>query len=118
MDVYDAKTKTWSVTHLSTNRSNLVGTAVMDRWVLFGGGTMQVPEPDLCNATGRSAVVDVYDTLLDEWSTACLSVGRTIMSLTVGPSFGATAVFLGTGVINLFTFPTEKTDAISEATVV
>merc|ERR1719329_896573 len=103
VDVYDSKTKAWSVMRLAQNRSNFVGTAVLDRWVLFAGGTMQQAEPDLCNATGRSAVVDIYDTLRDEWSTSCLSEGRTTTSISVGPSFGSTAVFFG-DTIDLFTF--------------
>jgi hypothetical protein len=106
VDIYDSKTKSWSVAQLSTNRSNLAGTAVLDRWVLFGGGTMQVPEPDICNTTGRSAVVDIYDTFRDEWSTSCLSTGRTTTSISVGPSFGATAVFFG-DTLDLFTFDAE-----------
>ena len=75
------------------------------RWVVFAGGTRQVPEPDLCNTTERSAVVDIYDTKLRQWSTDCLSVGRTALAAT---SFGNTAALLtfdpASSPIDLFTF--------------
>ena len=75
VDIYDSTTEKWSTAHLSTNRSNLAATSVLDRWVLFGGGTrIPAPQPDVCGSTERSAVVDIYDTKTEEWSVQCLKV--------------------------------------------
>lgn len=107
VDVYDQASNTWSVEHLSTNRSNLMGTSVANRWVLFAGGTRQVPTPDLCGGMERSAVVDIYDTQTGIWSTDCLAGGgRTAMAAS---SFGNTAVFFGgpADPVDLFTFTPE-----------
>ena len=64
VDIFDSATQQWSTAHLSTNRSNLAATSVMDRWVLFGGGTrIPAPAPDVCGSMERSAVVDIHDTV-------------------------------------------------------
>jgi len=103
VDIFDSKTQQWSTAHLSTNRSNLAATSVMDRWVLFGGGTrIPAPKPDVCGTSERSAVVDIYDTATNEWSVACLAEGRTTMN---AATIGSTAVFFGDdGSTDLFTF--------------
>ena len=69
-----------------------MGTSVMNRFVLFAGGTRQLPTPDLCGAMERSAVIDIYDTQTDTWSTSCLSKGRTALD---AASVGNTAIFFG-----------------------
>eukprot|EP01052_Picozoa_sp_SAG31_P038823 SAG31_NODE_5260_length_2645_cov_1.747054_2_plen_275_part_00 len=103
VDVYNSVTENWSTTQLSTNRSNLAATSVMDRWVLFGGGTRQEARPDICGSLERSAVVDIYDTKLGTWSHECLQAGRTTMN---AASIGLTAVFFGgpNDPVDLFTF--------------
>jgi len=105
VDIWDSKTQRWSTAHLSTNRSNLMGVSVADRWVLFGGGTrIPAPEPDVCNTTERSAVVDIHDTLHGTWTTECLAVGHTSTAIATGISTGRTAIFFGGGTVDLFTF--------------
>jgi hypothetical protein len=80
-----------------------MGTSVANRWVVFAGGTRQVPSPDICGGMERSAVVDIHDTATGVWSTACLAAGRTSLAST---STGNTAVFFGgpQDPIDLFTF--------------
>ena len=44
-----------SISHLAANRSNLMGTSVSDRYVVFAGGTtIGNPGPDVCGTVGRS----------------------------------------------------------------
>ena len=63
VDIYDSATQTWlEPAYLSVNRSNLMGTSVLDRWVVFAGGTVQVPR------VMPSDAVDIYDTKLDKVS--------------------------------------------------
>ncbi len=109
VDIWDSATERWSTAQLSTNRSNLMGISVADRWVLFGGGTrIPAPEPDLCNTTERSAVVDIHDTLHNTWTTECLAVGHTSTAIATGISSGSTAIFFGGETIDLFTFESRK----------
>ena len=92
VDIFDVRSNTWQSTKLSQRRSNLAVTCVGGRYVLFGGGTSEVPDPTLTNI--KSNVVDIYDGLTQTWSVAKLSEARCCLGAGATEN---TAVFFGGG---------------------
>jgi hypothetical protein len=73
VDLYDGVTRQWSSARLSQARW-LMGVTVVGGKALFAGGTTgnNFAYPPL----GPSAVVDIYDSATDRWSTGALSLAR------------------------------------------
>lgn len=68
VDIYNHKTKQWSVSHLSVSRSEVGAGSLANRYALFAGG--------LDDAFKPLSLVDVYDTRSGTWSAINLSTPR------------------------------------------
>ncbi|KAJ2824914.1 hypothetical protein IWW50_003102 [Coemansia erecta] len=60
VDIYNRKTKTWTVSRLSEARSEIGAGSVANRYALFAGGFDAAFKP--------MSLVDVYDTDTDKWT--------------------------------------------------
>jgi len=69
VDIYDASSGTWEVTHLSQARQNMA-VAVTANKVLFAGGYFYTAPPTY---SGASKFVDIYDLSTKSWAVATLS---------------------------------------------
>jgi hypothetical protein len=78
VDIYDVLTNTWSTAQLSQGRAGLAAASVGNK-VMFAGGYYYM------NAYGDlifTNTVDIYDMVLNVWSTATLSVPRGLLTAT------------------------------------
>jgi hypothetical protein len=77
VDIYDPLAGTWRGANLSQGRDSLTAAAT-DRFALFAGGWLRVGPDEYA----VSDVVDVYDSLSDQWLTDNLSVARRVPAAT------------------------------------
>jgi hypothetical protein len=78
VDIYDVVTNTWSTAQLSQGRAGLAAASVGNK-VMFAGGYYYM------NAFGDlifTNTVDIYDMVLNAWSTAALSMPRGLLTAT------------------------------------
>jgi autotransporter-associated beta strand protein len=102
VDVYNMTTNTWSTTLLSQMRSYLAAASCGSK-VAFGGGyaSGQIPYPY------ASAVVDIYDTTDNTWSTTSLSQARYNLA---AASVGNQILFAGGEGIQSSSTPSARVD--------
>ncbi|MCX5674477.1 MAG: hypothetical protein NTX87_05670 [Planctomycetota bacterium] len=112
VDIYDTVSETWSYATLSEGRAFLAATSVGNE-VFFGGGAWY----DGTYPSGEwhfSSVVDIYDTVSGNWSTATpLSQGRSYLAAASAGNealFGGGSWIDGTGfhfsdVVDIYTIP-------------
>ncbi len=78
VDIYNSSSETWTTATLSQPRDSLAATSVGDL-VLFGGGLTYDPVTLIYSNSDR---VDIYNSTSKTWSTATLSVPRSVLAAT------------------------------------
>src|SRR5258706_9721309 len=100
VQIYNARSKQWSITKLSQARNGIATVAAGD-FAMFAGGSYPRPgRPDQVRPSGLlwqpdvvySNIVDIYDARSGHWSTAKLSQARAVDSAVV---VGSKAIFAG-----------------------
>ncbi len=79
VDIYDTSSGTWSTDVLSQARDALAATSLGNK-AIFAGGRAYGFDPLALDV--KSAVVDIYNTSSDTWSTATLSQARSWLAAT------------------------------------
>ena len=88
-DIFDSRTGLWTSHELAQKRSNLAATSVGGRYAVFSGGTDDGNSS--AKVISRSSMVDIYDGVLDKWTTATLGSARCCLGAAGGNHTAAMA---------------------------